>query len=225
MLRILRTRAMVRFSSVLVGCATGLTLFSISQTKGPTLYIITGGITGVAAVFAYELYGRAARLTEVKITVPQLSEFTFVVNNDARQTAWQLFVETVTRISTQPLLDGEGIMRETLSSLYGLFSTTREVLKSSRPSVPAAGGLTVENLAIAMLNKELRPFLAKWHPLLRAFEETHPQRPESEWPGSAACREELKALQARMHTYLLGFAKLAGVPDASSITEVVIRDA
>ncbi|WP_280723883.1 hypothetical protein [Kitasatospora sp. MAA4] len=171
----------------------------------------------MAAVLAYEFYVRAGRLTEVKITVPQLSELTFVVNNDARQVAWQLFIETVTRTSTQSLRDGEGIIREALTSLYGLFSTTREVLKSSRPSVPAAGGLTVENLAINMLNKELRPFLSRWHPLLKEFEDLHPGRPDAEWSSSGVCREELRALQARMHSYALGFAKLAGVPDAAAM--------
>jgi hypothetical protein len=40
------------------------------------------------------------------------------------------------RISTRPLAEEEGFIREALTSLYGLFATTRDTLKASRPSVP-----------------------------------------------------------------------------------------
>lgn len=215
-LRIIRKRNGLRLVSILVGCLTGFIVFSIAHTTGMELYIISGGITGAASISVYEFYARTARLSQVKITVPQLSEFTFVVNNDSRQVAWRLFVETTTRIATQPLQDDEGVIREALTSLYGLFATTRDALKSGRPSVPAtAGGFTVENLAINMLNRELRPFLSKWHPLLKEFEDSDPGRPDSEWPHNAECRAQLRVLQANMATYVRGFAKLAGVSDAS----------
>ncbi|GAA3030802.1 hypothetical protein GCM10010448_11000 [Streptomyces glomeratus] len=44
-----------------------------------------------------QVHGRAARLSEVTVRVPQVSELTFVGKNDARQMAWHLFVETATR--------------------------------------------------------------------------------------------------------------------------------
>ena len=111
-----------------------------------------------------------------------MSELKFVVNNDARLVAWRLYIETVTRVSTQPLADQEGFIREALTSLYGLFVTTRDALKASRPSAPVPGGQTVEHLAVTMLNHEFRPFLSKWHPRLREFERTHPDSQESAWP-------------------------------------------
>lgn len=113
------------------------------------------------AVLVLQQYWQAVQLTEVKIAVPQVSELTFVLNNDARRVAWKLYIETVTRISTQPLANEEGFIREALTSLHGLFATTRDTLKVGRPSVPASGGQTVEHLAVTMLNHELRPFLAK----------------------------------------------------------------
>lgn len=215
--RILRTRSVLILISILVGAITGLLIFGITRVTGRNLFALTGGIAGAAAIFVYQLYARAARLTEVKLTIPQLSELTFVVNNDSRQVAWKLFIETVTRISTQPLMDDEGILRESLTSLYGLFGITRETLKLSRPSVPAVAGRTVEHLAISMLNNELRPFLSKWHPILRDYEHSHPDEGESNWPGREACRNELRALQQRMHNYACGFADLAGVSDADSM--------
>ena len=197
-----------------IGALAGLAVFTVAQITGRNFYIIVGAAAGAAAVLVLQQYWRAAQLTEVKITVPQVSELTFVVNNDARQVAWKLYIETVTRVSTQPLTDEEGFIREALTSLYGLFATTRDTLKASRPSVPVSGGQTVEHLAVTMLNHELRPFLSKWHPRLREFEKAHPDGQESAWPDNIACRGELRRVQAHLVGFALGFARLAGVRDA-----------
>jgi hypothetical protein len=203
-------------AAAVIGAIAGLVVFTIAQVTGRNLYIIIGAVAGAAAVFVLQQYWQAAQLTEVKITVPQVSELTFVVNNDARQVAWKLYIETVTRVSTQPLTDEEGFIREALTSLYGLFATTRDTLKASRPSVPVSGGQTVEHLAVTMLNHELRPFLSKWHPRLREFETAHPNSPESAWPDNIACRSELRDVQAHLVGFALGFARLAGVRDAEA---------
>ena len=76
-------------------------MFTIARVTGRNLYIIIGGVAGAAAVLVLQQYWRTALLTEVKITVPQVSELTFVVNNEARQVAWKLYIETVTRVSTR----------------------------------------------------------------------------------------------------------------------------
>jgi hypothetical protein len=202
--------------AAVIGAAAGLIVFTISQLTGRNLYVIIGGFAGAAAVLVLQQYWRTAQLTEVKITVPQLSELTFVVNNDARQVAWKLYIETVTRISTQPLDDEEGFIREALTSLYGLFATTRDTLKASRPSVPVSGAQTVEHLAVTMLNHELRPFLAKWHPRLREYEKAHPEGAEPDWPDNVACRIELRQVQDHLVTFALGFGRLAGVHGAEA---------
>ncbi|MGW3123698.1 hypothetical protein ACWDBW_42445 [Streptomyces sp. NPDC001107] len=198
-------------TAVAVGAATGLLVFGITQVTGRNLFIITGSLAGALTATILQIYGRTARLSEVTVRVPQVSELRFVVNNDARHMAWHLFVETATRISTQPLGHDEGLLREALTSLYGLFATTRDTLKIGRPSKTAVGGHTVEYLAITMLNRELRPFLATWHPRLHAYEQAHPQGPESAWPDNAACRAALGIVQRDLLAYALGFARLAGV--------------
>ncbi len=204
-------------AAAVVGALAGLVIFELTRIGGRGLYVTAGAVAGMAGILVVQIYNRSARLTEVKVSVPQLSELTFVVNNESRNVAWQLFVETVTRVSTQPLDDDEGLTREALTSLYGLFATTRDTLKSSRPSVPVPGGRTVEHLAITMLNQELRPFLSKWHPRLREFERAQPDGPESAWPQNAACRAELREVQRRVHGYALGFAKLAGVREPEAM--------
>ncbi|MFD5511192.1 hypothetical protein ACFWIB_25940 [Streptomyces sp. NPDC127051] len=200
-----------------VGALTGLVLFSLTEVTNRSLFVITGAVAGALAVLVVQWYQRTARLTEVKVSIPQLSELTFAVNNDSRQVAWQMFVETVTRVSTQPLASDEGVVREALTSMYGLFATTRETLKTVRPSAPVPGGQTVEYLAITMLNRELRPFLSQWHPRLREFEQAHPDSPESDWSDNAACRAELQRVQRDIHAYAVGFARLAGVREAESM--------
>jgi hypothetical protein len=202
--------------AALAGAVAGFVVFTISQVTGRNLYIIIGAVAGAAALLVLPRYWRSAQLSEVKVTVPQISELTFVVNNDARQVAWKLYIETVTRVSTQQLADEDGFVREALTSLYSLFAITRDMLKASRPSAPVSGGQTVEHLAVTMLNHELRPFLSKWHPRLREYEKTHPDDSESGWPDNRACRAELRRAQENLAGYALGFARLAGVRDAKA---------
>ena len=199
-----------------IGAFSGLAVFTISRITGRNLYIIIGAAAGAAAVLVLRQFWRTTYITQVTITVPVVGEATFDINNDARQVAWKLYIETVTRVSTQPLADEEGFIREALTSLYGLFATTRDTLKASRPSVRVSGRQTVEYYAVTMLNNELRPFLSKWHPRLREFEKTHPDGPESAWPDNSACRRELRLVQANLVDYALNFAKLAGVRGAEA---------
>ncbi|MEU8402718.1 hypothetical protein AB0C28_46675 [Nonomuraea sp. NPDC048892] len=214
---LLRGRTSRLMGAAVVGALAGLAIFQLTRIGGRGLFVAAGAVAGIATVVVNEIYNRAARLTEVKILVPQVSELTFVVNNESRTVAWKLFVETITRVSTQPLDDDEGLLREAMTSLHGLFATTREILKGSRPSVPIPGGQTVEHLAITMLNRELRPLLSTWHPRLREFEQANPDAPESSWPDNAACREELRGAQRRLRSYAMGFAQLAGVNDPEAM--------
>jgi hypothetical protein len=174
------------------------------------------GAGGVAAIVVHG-YSRTAHLSEVTVTVPQLSELRFVVTRDSKRVAWKLFVETMTRVSTQPLEQEEGLLREAMSSLYGLFEMVRETLKETLPSTADDGAPTVEQLAITMLNLELRPFLSRWHPALRRWEDAHPGVSESEWPENRACRDALTRTQAAIRDYALGYARLAGVRDARAM--------
>lgn len=206
-------------AAIAAGALIGFGVYALTRVSGQGLYVATGALAGAAAALVIQVYNRAARLTEVKVSVPQFSELTFVVNDDARQVAWRLYVEVVTRIAIQPLPDESGLLREAMTSLYGLFATTRQTLTESRPSV-ADSGPAVEHLGVTMLNRELRPFLSLWHPKLKAFETEHPDEPESEWLDNDACRIQLRELQQRLREYALGYARLAGVRDAARMIGV-----
>ncbi len=69
-----------------------------------------------------------------------------------------MYVELITRITTQSLDDTDGDEETALNSIYQLFPITREILKSK--------GRNAENfskIAIIVLNQIIRPFTAKWH--------------------------------------------------------------
>ncbi|MFI1328251.1 hypothetical protein ACH4TI_33905 [Streptomyces rochei] len=198
-----------------ISALAGLTVFSLTRVTSRILFVVMGGVVGAVTALAVQWYRRLAQLTEVKVTIPQLSELTFAVNNDSRQVAWCMFDETVTRVPTQPLAS------EALTSMYGLFATTQETLKAGRPSAAVPGGQTVEYLAITMLNRELRPLLPEWHPRLREFERSHLDSPESDWSHNAVCRVELQQVQGHIDYYAIGFARLAGVREAEFLISYV----
>ena len=207
---------------ILVGAIVGLAVYGGSQLTGPALFITAGAVGGIVAAIIIQFYSPAVRLTDIKVTVPQFSELHFAVTRESQQVAWKLFVESVTRISTQALSSDEGLIREALTSLYGLFAITRSALKEAQPSTRTGRDPTVEHLAIAMLNNELRPFLSRWHPMLQQWEKGNPTAPESEWPRASDCRSELTLMQGRLQEYVLGFGRLAGLPNAQEILEGVL---
>ena len=107
------------------------------------------------------------------------------------------------------------MLREALNSLYTLFGTTREVLKSAGPQVGASRH-SVGGIAIAVLNNGLRPFMTRWHP---ALEEWEVQRPdnlskkvhEQNWSEAAQMRQELAELRNDLEQYAIALAEIAGV--------------
>jgi hypothetical protein len=136
-----------------------------------------------------------------------------------KMAAWELFVELVTRISFVELKDGEGILQEALSSLYSLFKTTRQVLRKYGPSVatPHQGAdYSLARLAIDMLNFELRPILAKWHPLLEDYEKQRDRSisikvHEDKWEMNRELRMVLDELRKVLIQYSNYLAKASGI--------------
>ncbi len=159
-----------------------------------------------------------AKLTKVSINLPfGIGGAEWESDPAERRAAWALYVELVTRISDQPLGKDEGVLREAISSLYALFAVTRQVLRDAGPDV----GITMESVggvAIAVLNRGLRPFLAKWHPLLQAWEsqrdmKTSPHEHEQKWSEEPKLRAELDDLWKGLSQYADALAKIAGVEE------------
>ena len=118
-----------------------------------------------------------------------------------RDAAWELYVEMLTRIVTQPLPKEVGDEKTALESVYSLFPTTREILRKRGRKT-----LQFSKIAIPILNQIVRPFTAKWHKeaLQNGF-------------GDSAKKEkfrmELQELQRDLCNYNRMLAEIAGVED------------
>ena len=159
-----------------------------------------------------------ARLSKVKVSLPfGLGEAEWTPENTERDAAWRLYVELVTRVAIQDIPENHGVMREALTSLNSLFGTTRAILKEAGPRVgaktPSVGGL-----AIRVLNRGLRPFLTKWHPMLQAWEAQRPAdrsvaEHESSWTDGRTFRNELSTLRQELSKYAYALGIAAGVEE------------
>jgi hypothetical protein len=215
----LRNRWLRSLLGLVAGATAGLAVYQGSQLTGRSLFIVCGAVAGLVAALVVHGINQTIRLTDITVSVPQFSEMHFAVTKDSQLVAWKLFVEAVTRISTQPLAADGGLIREAMTSLYSLFAITRDVLKQTQPSRLTGNDPTVEHLAIAMLNTELRPFLTRWHPALLSWERGHPGQDEASWPENSQCRVEMDQMRRRLIAYVLGFGKLARLPNAQQIVD------
>jgi hypothetical protein len=157
-----------------------------------------------------------AVLREVSVSLPfGIGSARWEADSTEQNAAWSLYVELVTRIAVQSLETEQGLLLEALNSLYTLFGTTREVLKSAGPRVGASRH-SVGGIAIAVLNNGLRPFMTRWHP---ALEEWEVQRSntvskkihEQNWSEATQMRQELAELRNDLEQYAIALAKIAGV--------------
>jgi hypothetical protein len=156
-----------------------------------------------------------AKLTGIKIKIPGLGEAEWNADPKERNAAWCLYVELVTRIAVQPLPADEGSLREALVSLHSLFDSTRQILREAGPDV-GASITSVGGIAIAALNRGIRPFLTHWHPALSDWESRRdarlsPGEHERKWPERDQCRSQLTKLRAALGSYAEGLAAIAGV--------------
>ncbi|MEM6404077.1 MAG: hypothetical protein AAF757_28280 [Cyanobacteria bacterium P01_D01_bin.116] len=158
------------------------------------------------------------KLTKVSVNLPfGIGGTEWGLNDTERKAAWSLFIELVTRISIQPLESetNQGLLREALKSLHSLFTTTRETLKQAGPDI-GASHKSVGGIAITVLNRGLRPFLAKWHPLLQSWEaqrpfNVSPFEHEQNWYYHEQLRSELELLRRDLEEYAIALAVIAGV--------------
>ncbi|SFU32439.1 hypothetical protein [Nitrosospira multiformis] len=113
--------------------------------------------------------------------------------------AWEMYIELLTRISTQPLAEQAGDERAALDSVYSLFPTTREIIRRHGRD---CGEFT--KLAVVVLNQIVRPFTAQWQRLALAGALQDEQQRQQ-------FREELAVLQEQLKKYTGMLANMAGV--------------
>lgn len=165
---------------------------------------------------------RGPKSVDVKLNLHVLEiSGTWEPNDTERRAAWELYVELVTRVSVVPLRADEGLCREALTSLYSLFTTTRDVLRRYGPEVAEpkrSGQYNLGYLAVAMLNYGLRPLLASWHPLLEDWENQRPtdrsrRDHEQAWTRIGELRADLTNTRQILTGYASLLATACGVPN------------
>ena len=98
-------------------------------------------------------------MTSLKLKTPFL-DMEWKPQEADKNASWDLYIELLTRITTQPLPKEHGDEQTALNSVFSLFAITRDVLKKHGRD---AGEFS--KIAIVVLNQIIRPFTAKWHKL------------------------------------------------------------
>lgn len=129
---------------------------------------------------------------------------------------WQDALRTFFQASThaaRPADGGSGQLRRHLVALHVLHEMYREPMSSGlAPPLPMKGD-PIQLFAPYILNRELVPFLTRWHPRLASFEREHPDRAEEDWEQYEALRESLRTLQRDLYPQVIGLGRIAGIPE------------
>ena len=145
-------------------------------------------------------------MTSLKIKAPFL-EMEFQPQDEDKAAAWEMYIELLTRITTQPLAPEHGDEKTALDSVYSLFPITRQILKNNTRNC-----MEFSKIAIVVLNQVVRPFTAKWHrlSLQGAFED-----PEK----NLGFRNELNSLQEQLRKYTRMLSDMADVEDLTVLED------
>jgi hypothetical protein len=143
-------------------------------------------------------------MTSLRIKAPFL-EMEWNPSDPDKKAAWELYIELLTRITTQFLGEDEGDEKTALESIYSLFPTTRSIIR-------ATGRDCIEftKIAVVILNQKVRPFTAKWH---KVSTETGFGDPAVR----KQFRAELRELQEVLRIYTAMLAEMAGVEDLTNL--------
>ncbi len=93
-------------------------------------------------------------MTSLQITTP-FAKMEFQPKDPDKTAAWEMYIELLTRITTQNLNQEGGDEATALTSVYSLFGTTREIMRRN-----SLGCQEFTKIAIVVLNQLVRPFTA-----------------------------------------------------------------
>jgi hypothetical protein len=134
-----------------------------------------------------------------------------------REAAWDMYVELVTGTSLAEL-PRNASLKEAVASLNGLAVTIRRMLRRHGPAIarPKNDELTFAWIAVAMLNRVLRPFLTRWQPLLTDWERRRPEgvaalEHEAQWDQREELRRDVNEVRGVLAAFADMLADAAGV--------------
>lgn len=142
-------------------------------------------------------------MTSLKIKVPYL-EMEWCPKDKDKDAAWELYIELLTRITTQPLASDEGDEKTALESIYKIFNLTRETIKHHGRDC-----IEFTKIAVVVLNQLIRPFTSRWHVFVLKSDFKDEDRKRF--------REELSELQKKLKIYTKMLAEMSGVEDLTEL--------
>ncbi len=145
-------------------------------------------------------------MTSLKINAVFL-EMEWNPSEPDKNAAWDLYIELLTRITTQKLDEAHGDEETALASVFSMFATTRQIIKENGKDC-----IEFTKIAVVILNQKIRPFTAKWHKLSVA----------GGFASKETCqefRDELLVLQNVLSVYTQMLADMAGVEDLTSLED------
>jgi len=145
-------------------------------------------------------------MTSLKISTGFL-EMEWSPSEPDKKASWDLYIELLTRVSTQKLDVNYGDEKTALDSLYSLFETTRGIIKEHGKDC-----IEFTKLAVVVLNQKIRPFTQKWHRIAISEDFNNPEI-------CTEFRNELEELQRDLHIYTQMLAQMAGVEDLTNLEE------
>ncbi len=145
-------------------------------------------------------------MTSLKVSAPFL-EMEWNPAEPDKNAAWELYIELLTRITTQPLSKEDGDEETALQSIYSLFDLTRSIIKTHGRDCRE-----FTKIAIVVLNQVIRPFTAKWHKASIGGNFSDPKE-------CAQFRGELEKLQTKLRTYTKMLSEMAGVEDLTELED------
>lgn len=135
-------------------------------------------------------------MTELKITTSFL-EMNWNPQTADQDAAWELYIELLTRITTQSIDDEYGDEESALISIKSIFNLTRDIIKKYKRDC-----MEFTKIAIVVLNQVIRPFTTRWHKIsLKGFTDE----------DRIKFRQELKDLQNVLNRYTRMLGEMAGV--------------
>ncbi len=143
-------------------------------------------------------------MTNLKINL-QFLEMEWSPQEADKNAAWELYIEMLTRVSTQYLDPKDGDEATALQSIHKLFDLTRNIIKKHGREC-----IEFTKIAIIVLNQIIRPFTAKWHKesVAGCFNDSE---------KCTAFRQELNHLQNKLRIYAKMLADMAAVEDLTEI--------
>ena len=173
------------------------------------------------AFFDSYLVGKEMKLTDLfkklSITSARISTPIFEVelefNDFDKKASWNLYVELITRVTTQDIDHAQGDDATALSSVFAVFRSTRQLIKDSGPE-----SIEFAKVAVVVLNYVLRPFLSKWHKVATGVEPLAQQHYLAE--NHAEFRRDLDEIQSKLRNYTKILAEIIEIPDITDIVSL-----